>query len=631
MAGPPSMPSFPIDFDPGLGVRVSRRGTKLRIDVNDAPIRTGGTGRAFTIATGRFTGSIPDGTTITLLTDRDATGSPTLNVDGTGDQSWVDSSGSPLSGIAGGRFYRVTYEQARNIWRSNDGRVSGEIPDIYGLPGALSARTRAGLTRAAAQAVQVGTDSFLTPEGTLFVAGNDPSSAPLVDASGASYQVSPLNSCHAVVDGYGARNEVGRVANPADDTLAYQRAIDRAQAARALGIDAHVAIGTGSPNIGSPLARGNNLLFRGSRHAAVNNNLPGLGDLLAMSQSYDIRQVAMDLRGNGGGGSANQWVDYVAAEIRPSASPAAHEKAARLTIVNHADPSDWSSPTICTVPRDGVGHQIIVNANADLTRAYGQHIIVKSEPGVRTFGNCLELEWHNRAGDAFSERRQGTYATRSVIGCVAANGVITNGVAFVGSDYAGTGKAGTYENAIFASYAALDNWLIKCGLASPAATELDDWFSIHKSGVVTIGQSGLDPSGAAIWVHRSQNRPNAAGNQNAVIKLQADSDAQAYTTFVRTGQVAWSFGFDMGANIMVLASQEGLGGNRILSASNKAVAIGSGAPQDCGASNVLFLSQAAAPFANGNNPSGGVAMIFDGANIILKRPDGKTLILNNWS
>ncbi|MBY0255158.1 MAG: hypothetical protein K2X54_27860 [Methylobacterium organophilum] len=463
-----------------------------------------------------------------------------------------------------------------------------------------------------------------------YIPGADALFGATTDRNGNPIQLDPKSPRQSVY-WYGARNDYAQPGGTTDDTAAYQKAIRAAKAAKARNIPCHVDIGRNSALFSAAFVDATNILFRGANHSAVNPNfqLPGTTNNLAMAQSMDLRFAGFDDPGsNAFGGSGNQWLDTVSVEMLPSGSPKPIQKGPRLTMLYNRDGSQWSAINVCDIARDATAHQIIVQNFADGSRSYGQHIIMRTEPGVEAFAIMNEFEMHDLSG--IEERRVGTKNSKSIIGMVAANGVTSAGMVFINADYNGLGKAGSFQSAIYQVQSAVDNFFVFSGTG--AYDDARGFWSIHKTGVLTLGQAEPDIAGAGLWIKRSADRPNLAGDFTANIKLESSvANAKSFINFVRTGFQAYSIGYGFSDGLFEFCAGEGLApAKRQLSFLDGAVGIGTGAPQSCGASNVLFLTQAGAPFAPAAAPTAGVAMIFDGANIIVKRPDGKLLTLSNW-
>ncbi|KQO90914.1 hypothetical protein ASF36_22050 [Methylobacterium sp. Leaf90] len=115
----PAAPNFPLDVSTGAGIRAVREGATWRFDLNDEPILTTGEGAYFRVATEAGRTKLRNGLTVTIQADRDFLGVPYVELDDNAPVRWVDVDGTPLARIVVGRVYRISYDLAQDVMRSD--------------------------------------------------------------------------------------------------------------------------------------------------------------------------------------------------------------------------------------------------------------------------------------------------------------------------------------------------------------------------------------------------------------------------------------------------------------------------------------------------------------------------------
>ncbi|WHQ69481.1 hypothetical protein [Methylorubrum extorquens] len=115
----PAAPNFPLDVRTGAGIRAVREGATWRFDLNDEPILTTGEGAFFRVATEAGRTKLRNGLTVTIQADRDFLGVPYIEIDDNTPVRWVDVDGSPLARVVVGRVYRLSYDLAQDVMRSD--------------------------------------------------------------------------------------------------------------------------------------------------------------------------------------------------------------------------------------------------------------------------------------------------------------------------------------------------------------------------------------------------------------------------------------------------------------------------------------------------------------------------------
>ena len=115
----PAAPNFPLDVRTGAGIRAVREGAAWRFDLNDEPILTTGTGAFFQVATEAGRTKLRNGLTVTIQADREFLGVPYVEIDDNAPVRWVDVDGTPLARVVVGRVYRISYDLAQDVMRSD--------------------------------------------------------------------------------------------------------------------------------------------------------------------------------------------------------------------------------------------------------------------------------------------------------------------------------------------------------------------------------------------------------------------------------------------------------------------------------------------------------------------------------
>lgn len=135
MIGSPALPAFPVDVRSGVGVRVRRQGTTYLFDLEDTPLRTGGSGATFTVRTPNGPIALRDGQFFTIKADRDFEGDAVLAVDDNVPHALMAANGLRLPRVIAGRLYRVSYDADEAVFRADALAIVGndELAPVPGL------------------------------------------------------------------------------------------------------------------------------------------------------------------------------------------------------------------------------------------------------------------------------------------------------------------------------------------------------------------------------------------------------------------------------------------------------------------------------------------------------------------
>jgi hypothetical protein len=148
---------------------VMAKAAALALDQGGALVSTG-TDNAYEVTTNSGFTDIKPGVSLSFWADRDNTGAPTLNVDGSGPRRWLSADGSPLPAgvIQGGLLYTVAWNAA----------LPGTLPS-WRMVGAAAGSAATGLTGFDFSGTLAERDLYDTqPKGKVFLAISDTPSGP---------------------------------------------------------------------------------------------------------------------------------------------------------------------------------------------------------------------------------------------------------------------------------------------------------------------------------------------------------------------------------------------------------------------------------------------------------------------
>ncbi len=187
---------------------VMAKAAALALDQGGALVSTG-TDNAYEVTTNSGFTDIKPGVSLSFWADRDNTGAPTLNVDGSGPRRWLSADGSPLPAgvIQGGLLYTVAWNAA----------LPGTLPS-WRMVGAAAGSAATGLTGFDFSGTLAERDLYDTqPKGKVFLAISDTPSGP-------SWTLYVKRS-----NAYGSWSTGLQIkASPAQSTAAAQAAADQA-------------------------------------------------------------------------------------------------------------------------------------------------------------------------------------------------------------------------------------------------------------------------------------------------------------------------------------------------------------------------------------------------------------------
>lgn len=119
MLGSSALPTFPVDVRSGRGVRVTRKNTTYRFDLEDKPLPSSGSGATFSVKTEDGNTALADGQMFSIQADRDFIGDALLVVDENLPRPWLDANGIKLARIVAGRVYRTSYDARLASFRTD--------------------------------------------------------------------------------------------------------------------------------------------------------------------------------------------------------------------------------------------------------------------------------------------------------------------------------------------------------------------------------------------------------------------------------------------------------------------------------------------------------------------------------
>lgn len=321
---------------------------------------------------------------------------------------------------------------------------------------------------------------------------------------------------------------------------------DISSAAAAVGSLGVVNLPLGSVTLTSNPAVANVALIGGGTKFAGGIFPPGTADGAGLNTSADTLTMQMSIAGSGTGGSANQNVSYIGAVVEPTASAAPYQKNGLYVRIRTLDPSTGTSVTRDAVAIQGMG---FIGSGNLTGRAWGIHGLVNVESGADGLAYAAELEVYNQGVDQpLVDQTNSKYGLH----IVAKDGNNATAGALIASEGAMKWNTGLY---VKGSSIAVTGHAIR----------VDSNFSVATDGRIGVGHTAPSTGSA---LHQK-----TTGTIARAVHESSNAAGSSFTSWINTGNRAFSAGIDNASNEWRLTQVEGLATDTLIRASSNRLAL----------------------------------------------------------